>query len=115
MNDILKLVENLSEAYVVGQKIIDHKVGAAKSYAIQESSKVISSIMSLMIVAGAFLGFLMFSFLLLGSWSATYWDLPSLTYATPALLSLMTTIIFWLSRKTIFRRVTQSVVRDVLD
>ena len=115
MNEILQLVQNVGEAYVVGQKIIDHKLGVAKTIAINESSKIISSLLSLMIIAGAFIAFLIFSFLLLGAWGAAFWEMPMLTYALPAMLSLLTTIIFWYNRKKVFQGLTKSVVRDLLD
>lgn len=114
MNEIIKLAEQAFDVWSVGKRIVDQEYGFVRQQAVDKVSGVISSALSLMLLTLSGFAFIGLGFLLLGMWSADYYDNAYLLYITPLGLCLLTMIISWSFRRRLFKSITKELIEENL-
>ncbi len=115
MTEILKLAGESVAALAVGKKVVEAQYDLLKYYVIRESSRMMSSAISLMLFG---LGLFMLTMVILvglGYWVSQIFANTYLIFIVPGAIMLVLLLILWSFRAFLFRSFTRQIVKDIFD
>ncbi len=115
MTEIIRFATESLDALAVGKKIVGAQYDLIKYHTIRETSRMVSSAISLVLIS---LGIFMATIILLlgvGYWAAMNYANMYLIFLVPFTMLLILLTLLWAKRSLMFRSFAKQIVRDILD